>query len=972
MSVGASLLSSGVFVSLLPLGLVASRFLADVRARDAIALAVPLSVALWSIPFAWMASIGHFDVRWNGAFGWLVTVVALALLANHRVRVYRHDLRAALGQRWDVLAVLALAAVVYSLAAAETLIGSRDEGLYTLAGLALARSGTVQIAAPNALARASGLFEPFVSGMPFHLPGIPAADELRPQFSALLPAWIAQLHAVGDDGVLYRINLLFAVAGGAVFHALARRGLRRSVALLALVLFALNPAQVWIARINLAEPLGMLVALAGLLLAVEYLRAGGARRLWLATGLLALAALVRLDTIVIAPLLTLAALVSAVWLRDRRHAAGLFRLGACVLIGQSVAIALLAHASPAYVGDHLRFLLLAPAASAIGGVGYALALSGSFAPLSNTRSRLVIATAVCVALAMLFAYACFVRPHVGPFAVIADRGSILAGTRDYREESLQNVAAYLGWPCLVLALAGVLLKIQRTVRGGSNAATLLIFVLAVGTGLIYLSAPRVSPDHPWAIRRMVPLVFPLFILMAGYGLQSALHIAMGWRLRHLPQIAALTLAAWLLLLQRSTLQFSENAGVTAQLRSIDAALPPGPLVVRDLEGLATTLALGFGREVLPLRDESVEVDPASRLFWSACGKRSCTLLHTSFEGLNGLDLSPPVSMALSRDYLAPTMHPLARIRAHETTHFFASRVAGIASGPAPPNAGSARDWRLADHGFYRDELAPGMVVRWTNGDARLTLPASKAPRLEIRLASASPDPQPLTIELDGVPLFNGTMRPGEARWQFPVDSSITSQHRLVLHGGTFVPGDTASGRDRRSLGVSVRAIRWLDGQPPALSTQSPGSDFRAGLVVRRAGSNAPDDARSLAFRADVENLGDATWTALDDAAATTTWVALGIYWTRPGDSQRMVEQRVELPYSLRPREHWTTPVVADFDAEPLRHLPPGRYEMHLGLVLEGVTWFSERGDDSSVTMPVTIPSPKATIARDGTERNALR
>ncbi|HEY7788369.1 MAG TPA: hypothetical protein VIF33_07565, partial [Casimicrobiaceae bacterium] len=951
-------LASGVFVSLLPVGLVGARVLVRSRARDAIALALPLSIALWSIPLAVTAASGHFSARWNGAFAWIATAMAIAILARHRSRAFLHDLRAAIAMESGALVVLTVAAIIYALAAAETLIGSRDEGLYTLAGLALGRSGSIQIATPNALARASGLFEPFVSGIPFYLPGIPDANVLRPQFAAMLPAWIAQLHAVGGDAVLYRINLLFAVAAGAVFHALARRVLRRSFALLALVLFALNPAQVWIARINLSEPLGALFALAGLLLALEFVRVGGTNRMWVTVVLLSLAALVRLDTIIVAPLLTATAVVSAVWFRDGVRSAALFRLGLCVLAGQSFAIALLALGSPAYVFEHLKFLLLAPAASAIGIVIYAMSSPRLLDAISDARARRVAATAVCAVLLVLFTYAWWVRPYVQPFAVIADRGSILAGMRDYREESLGNVAAYLGWPCLIMTLVGALLKIWRTIHGRGRSATSLIFVLAVGTGLVYLSAPRVSPDHPWAIRRMVTLVLPLFILVAGYGLQSALHAAIGWRRTRMPQIAAVALAAWMLVLQRATLDFSENAGVTAQLRALDAALPAGPLVMRDLEGLATTFALGFGRDVLPLRDERVTVDAASRAFWSSCGARGCTLLHANFEGLNGLDLSPLASMQLTREYLQPAIHPLAQDRAHETVHFFASRVTGMASDPAPTNAGSARDWRLEDRGFYRDELAPGMSVRWTDGDAHLTLPASNADRLEVRVASASPKPQPLVIELDGVPRFEGTLRPGEARWQFPIDNPNTRIHRLVLRSATFVPGASAGGRDRRSLGVSVRAIRMLDGKPPALEPQSPTRDFRSDLTVRRTSPDSIDDARAPAFRVDAGNLGAAAWTAMSEAAAGKPWVALGMYWTRPGDSRRIVEQRVELPYSLLPGEHWTTPIVAKLDAEPLRQLPPGSYELHVGLVFEGVAWFSDHGD-RNVTIPITIPPPRS-------------
>ena len=60
------------------------------------------------------------------------------------------------------------------------------------------------------------------------------------------------------------------------------------------------------------------------------------------------------------------------------------------------------------------------------------------------------------------------------------------------------------------------------------------------------------------------------------------------------------------------------------------------------------------------------------------------------------------------------------------------------------------------------------------------------------------------------------------------------------------------------------------------------------------------------------------------------------------------QQRIAMPYSLRPHEHWSTALVLDFDTDPLRQLPAGDYDLHVGMVLEGVAWFADRGDAASV------------------------
>jgi hypothetical protein len=452
---------------------------------------------------------------------------------------------------------------------------------------------------------------------------------------------------------------------------------------------------------------------------------------------------------------------------------------------------------------------------------------------------------------------------------------------------------------------------------------------------------------------MVTLVIPMTILVAAYGAQCLLHATAGWRQHRLAQLLALAATVSMLALQWPTLRFSENAGLTTQLRRVDAALPAGPIVVRGYEGLATTLALGFGRDVLPLRDEYVSVNAASRAFWAAC--HPCTLLHASYEGLDGLQLDAARTFQLSREYVAPTFRPLARELRHETLHVLVSKVSGIAAEEPPPNTGAARDWRVDDHGFHRDELAPGTVSRWTAGDAAMTLRTRSADWIEVRLASGAPGLLPLRVEIDGVPRFDGTIGPGETRWRLSLERAADSTHRLTLRSPTFVPTAVGSDRDRRSLGVSVRAVRLLDAAvAPLLAGDSPASDFRSRITVRRTGLHPLDTKGAAhAFRVDIDNLGAAAWPAAGEAAPGAPFVGLGYYWTRASDPRRLAEQRIALPYSLMPREHWSTAMVLDFDADPLRQLPAGDYDLHVGLVLEGVAWFGERGDDAT-TLRMTI------------------
>ena len=953
MSIVARALACGTFVALLPVGLVLAR---SVRARDVRALAMPLGVAAISLPLALAAALGAFDARWIGLLGWCVALVAaLALRATVRKRTAPAPAPPRAHANNAALVVLAaVAAFLYAGFPAETPLGGRDEGLYSLGGMALERAGTLAIARPAALDRAPELFAPLALTVPFHLPGIPAGDVLKPQFSPLLPAWIAALHAVGGDALLYRVNALFALGALAAFYALARRLLRPGTALLAAVAFALEPAQVWSARVNLAEPLGQLLGLGGLLLALDGIRAPNARSTIAAAALLGVACFVRLDMAIVAPLLFAAALACALTERgDASSVASLLRVACATLAAQALAVAVLAAWSPAYVSEHARAPIAALVVSAALGTA-ALALAHArLRPTWTPRMRARVALAGVAMLCAAFAYAAFVRPHLGGYALIPGH-SALAGTRDFREDSLRNLAAYVGWPTLLLALAGLCVAFARMVSGRRHGALALLATLAIGTAAVFVTAPRVSPDHFWAIRRFVTLALPLIVLFAGFGLQGAL-AAVGRAPR--PAIFALTSLAMggvLLVMQRATLFVAENAGLTAQLRALDARLPAGPLVVRGEEALATTLALGFGREVLPLRDEHLAVDAATRAFWQSCATTKCTLIHGSFAGLRGLQTGPTTRAVLTRRYIAPTHDPLPRALAYEASALFLTPVSALDPGTPPRNAGAMRDWRVDEHGFYRDEASGGSIARWTDGDAELVLPAWPADALEVRLAVV--DDADVGITLDGAPLFAGRLGAGEHVLALPLPSRAAAPRRLRIESSTFVPRARDASADPRTLGVLVRAIRLIDRDAAFMTAASPPAAYRSTLSLVGGDAALPPRIgreQSAYVQVDIANRSDAVWPARNDPAAGETPVALGIVWTREGDAARALERRVELPYSLRPGEIVRVAVPLAAGDGSLGVLAEGDYRVRIGLVHEGVAWFWDRGEPA-LEFPVRI------------------
>ena len=658
------LLAAGVFVALVPTGVWLCAAIAGRQSplgqRQAWVLAIPVGVAVWSLPMTAAAYAGIFAPMLLGALGWVGALLAAVSLSRTSSLLLPQASRTAVATAIGLLALAAL----YASFPNESLLGNRDEGLYTLIALLLRRTGGMAVAAPAAMSAAPTLFEPFINGQAFFLPGIYQTEHgFRLQFAPFLPAWIAQFSAATGGYGLFRVSAAFALGSVAVFHVLARRFVRPRLAVFATVGFALNPAQVWISRINLVEPMAQLLVLGGLLASVIALERKSMRIATLAGALFGIASFGRLDIVMLSALTVGVLVILTVWLSERSvgawGAAAALAGATCVL--QLVATVVLAVFSPVYFADNVTPVLFAGAAVLAGLAALPLSRTRLTEMLRRPRPRLVVALGAAAIVVGLFVYAALVRPQLESFALIDRPGSALDGTRDFRERSLLNLAAYLSWPLLLVSVMGALVALGRTFRGRARAGLTLVAVISIAIAIVILANPRVSPDHFWGVRRFIPLAIPGVVLLAAYGLQATLLRVVGMRQRSLATLAALALGTALVMMQWSTIFTRENRGLTVQMSSVNDLLGGSSLlVVRGHDPLATTLFLGYARPVLPLRDVAVAVDASTRSFWSRCTREDpCTLVHRDNAGLTGLILGPGRQIQFAREFITPTDVPVA-------------------------------------------------------------------------------------------------------------------------------------------------------------------------------------------------------------------------------------------------------------------------------------------------------------------------
>ncbi len=172
------------------------------------------------------------------------------------------------------------------------------------------------------------------------------------------------------------------------------------------------------------------------------------------------------------------------------------------------------------------------------------------------------------------------------------QGLPVDGRRNYAEQSLNWVSWWLGWPAVVFAvvtLAGLCWYLGRQLGlGRSVPAWSGPLFIAYGSTMLTLIRPAITPDHPWADRRLVPFVFPTMVLLSVVGLRHAVvQAARRWpQTPRVPQLFAVIGTALLLLpviwaTAPLAGQRTERGGLAAIERSCSGFAPDESAIMID-------------------------------------------------------------------------------------------------------------------------------------------------------------------------------------------------------------------------------------------------------------------------------------------------------------------------------------------------------------------------------------------------------
>jgi hypothetical protein len=430
---------------------------------------------------------------------------------------------------WAAASVIAIAigfGIQQLIYHSQQIIVARDPASYVQFAAWIARHGSLPIPQQRAAFGAAHHALQF-GGLAFYQVG----HTVVPQFMAGLPMVLAAGFWLGGVSAAVAVAPVLGACAVLTFGGLAVRLAGPRWAPLATLVLALTMPEQFTSRSTYSEPLAQILFLGGLCLVTDALTVGpggggadrgGAGRdgragpgkarasqLIAALGGLALGLtlVVRIDGLSdILPVIPFAGL-----LLIGRRPQGWPLLGGLLAGGLYGLVdgVLLSRPYLAHIGNSL-FPLAGLAVVVVAGTALAVLVFRDRHLPAAPRWLLTAAALLPFAVLALLA----VRPLLVPLPGLHHLAR--ASQAPYFARSLDWVFWYLGVPAVLLGALGTALLTRRCLQGRAPSWTLplLVFAWIIVTVLL---RPAITPNHPWASRRLVPGVLPGFILLAVWA-----------------------------------------------------------------------------------------------------------------------------------------------------------------------------------------------------------------------------------------------------------------------------------------------------------------------------------------------------------------------------------------------------------------------------------------------------------------------
>lgn len=492
-----------------------------------------------------------------------------------------------------------------------------------------------------------------------------------PWWTHTLPAMGGLLGRVlGADAAL-QVNLVFGALAVLALFALARRVASDWSALLVAVAFGCSLPLVHFSRGMYSEVSVTVVDLVALSAAVASLK----RRSWAASAVAGLAlgaaAAGRIDGLLFAAVvLPAVVLVSRIVLDRRRREVAVQLLW--VLPGLAAGVfagrADIRLNAPQYADFHRSQLDLVAASFVVALVLCVLVTALPHRAngwvrrrVTSGRAPVILCAVVAVVLLVLLSRPIWDAAANMSFSnelvrIVQEReGLTVDGRRTYEEQMLPWLAAYLGWPSVLVALTGTVLMVYNGLVRRAGPSLLLAAVLLAF--MVYLSLrSSITPDNVWAMRRFLSQVIPLLLVCAGWTVDRL------WRHPGPSRVVAVVLSVSVfslpLLATAPVFPYQEGRGQEELLDALCSRVDDGPVVVAGDNSVAGVLRV---RCRVPV---TVVGEPGPEQLAGAVrglGEEEAVLVSTDPTSLwPGLEDAPPPSLTAEVSRLERTLKPPPR------------------------------------------------------------------------------------------------------------------------------------------------------------------------------------------------------------------------------------------------------------------------------------------------------------------------
>ena len=523
---------------------------------------------------------------------------------QEQIKLKRHHL-------W-ILVLCLLALFFYASYTTEYIIGGRDPGVYAIQGSYINKTGglyihdeyitqnyeklqnIIQVGYP-------GFYSAYERGIS-NLPG-----QLVPQFLPMFPSILAVGYSLAGVAGALRINAFIGVFALLAFYAFGKQLIGRKGALLATVFLALNPSQIWNARITQTELLSQFLFFSAMAVFVVSYKRNNWKLATVSGVLLGLGCFTRIDSYIFG--LGIYLCTACILLVHKKKT--------CLFLGVTIPYTLLMGLSMAYgylysypyYSDlwkdgslkilalmNVFFAMLVP-------LGYCIRRwiidrrPGYFKHLfigftMKKRSHLPQWSALILFALFLFAY--FIRP-------IYFTGGAPIGTEQYfKANSLVEFGFYVPEIAMLFSILGIF----YLVKDKGIYPHLIFLSISIASIIGYTYRPSITPDHIWASRRWITVNIPAVLLFSVYGLNR--FRIKDKRVSQWAKMAVVCIIIVFMLAKSGLFMFQGMMnGYSQQLEQIGQALPDEGLKFTDDVQLASPLTYIYGEKVYIIKEEGL-------------------------------------------------------------------------------------------------------------------------------------------------------------------------------------------------------------------------------------------------------------------------------------------------------------------------------------------------------------------------------